>query len=292
MSERIVVYSGNRDVYKDMYTAVKSLLMYNKIDRVYFLIEDDEFPYDLPDVVEAMNVSDQVYFPEDGANYRTRFSYLCLLRACYAEIFPQHDRLLSLDIDTIVTGDISKLWDIDMDGYYLAACPEPISANGARYQKAPEYYVRQDDYYNVGVAVYNLKAQREDGIAWANVSLLNEREFFSIEQDTMNLTCQGKILPIQSEYNSSGWTGKPKNPKIVHYAGIPLKEWRKEILPHAFEEMPMESVMAANKKLGARQRDERVVVYAGTRNLYGDMVTAAKSLLNTTRIDEPKIATL
>lgn len=285
MNERIVVYAGNRDVYEDMYTAAKSLLMHTTVDKVYFLIEDDAFPFDLPDIVETINVSNQTYFPEDGANYKTRFSYLCLLRACYAEIFPQHDRILSLDIDTIVTGDISAIWGVDLDGYYFAACQEPISRKGARHQKKPEYYIKQDEYYNVGVALYNLKKQREDGIAWANVSLLNEREFYSIEQDTMNLTCQGKILPMSPEYNSSGWTGKPKDAKIIHYAGIPLKEWRKEILPQVYKEMPMESVMAANRKLRSKGKDERVVVYAGTRNLYSDMVTAVKSLLNTTRID-------
>lgn len=43
--ERVVVYAGDRNVYPDMLTATKSLLMHNRIDKVYLLIEDDDFRF-------------------------------------------------------------------------------------------------------------------------------------------------------------------------------------------------------------------------------------------------------
>lgn len=46
---------------------------------------------------------------------------MVLLRAAYANIFWQYDRILSLDVDTIVVDDISGLWDIDLEDNYLAA---------------------------------------------------------------------------------------------------------------------------------------------------------------------------
>lgn len=285
---KIVVYAGNRNVYTDMLTAAKSLLMNNQIDRVYFVIEDDDFPAALPDCIETINVKEQTLFPPSGANTKTRFSYICLMRAVYADLFFWCDKILSLDIDTIVTGDISALWDINLDDYYFAAVPEPSCTKNGRNKKTAEFYEKQDDYFNAGVMMYNLKKQREDGIAEMNVKLLNEREFFSIEQDTFNLTCQGCFYTLPNEYNSSGWTGRAEKPLIVHYAGIRLEQWRKELIPRSYGEIPMDFAKAVNKRLSKKpkKREERIVVYSGTRNLYGDMVTAVKSLLSSTYVDK------
>jgi len=38
---------------------MKSLLIHSNVDKIYFLIEDDEFPYELPPEVECINVSGQ-----------------------------------------------------------------------------------------------------------------------------------------------------------------------------------------------------------------------------------------
>jgi hypothetical protein len=40
-----------------MVHAAKSLLMYSNVEKIYFLIEDDEFPYELPPEIECKNVS-------------------------------------------------------------------------------------------------------------------------------------------------------------------------------------------------------------------------------------------
>jgi len=38
---------------------MKSLLIHSNVEKIYFLIEDDEFPYKLPPEVECINVSKQ-----------------------------------------------------------------------------------------------------------------------------------------------------------------------------------------------------------------------------------------
>ena len=70
--ERIVVYAGTRNLYRNMKTAVTSLLANNRVDTVYLLIEDDKFPFDMPDNVVQINVRDQVYFPKTGPNYQSK----------------------------------------------------------------------------------------------------------------------------------------------------------------------------------------------------------------------------
>ena len=54
---KAAVYCGTRNVYQDMIPSMKSLLIHSDVDKIYFLIEDDEFPYPLPPEVECINVS-------------------------------------------------------------------------------------------------------------------------------------------------------------------------------------------------------------------------------------------
>jgi len=49
---------------------------------------------------------------------------MVLLRAAYTKIFPQLDRILSIDMDTIVNENISNLWELDLTEYYIAAVEE------------------------------------------------------------------------------------------------------------------------------------------------------------------------
>ena len=38
------------------------------------------------------------------------FTYLAMMRAALAKLFPDIDRILSLDVDTIIDQNISDLW--------------------------------------------------------------------------------------------------------------------------------------------------------------------------------------
>jgi lipopolysaccharide biosynthesis glycosyltransferase len=69
---------------------------------------------------------------------------MVLVRAAYTKIFPDLDRILSIDIDTIVNENISELWDLDLTGYYIAAVEER------------ELSKAEGSYFNMGVAMLNL----------------------------------------------------------------------------------------------------------------------------------------
>ena len=44
---KYAVYFGSREIYWDMATSAKSLLINSDVDKIFFLIEDDEFPYEI-----------------------------------------------------------------------------------------------------------------------------------------------------------------------------------------------------------------------------------------------------
>ena len=225
---RAAVYAGTRNVYQDMIPSMKSLLIHSNVDKIYFLIEDDEFPYELPPEVECINVSNQKWFNEDCPNMKNRCSYMVLLRVIFSKIFPHLDKILTIDNDTIVKANISELWDIDLGDNYFAGCTEPFYTKGAI------------TYINMGVAMLNLKKIREDGIDDLLLKNLYTYYYHNAEQGCINDTCQGHILPISSEYNVTQYTRENPNTtqtKIQHFAAN--SKWRTFPIVESYRNAPI-----------------------------------------------------
>lgn len=200
--ERVAVYAGTRNLYEVMKTAVNSLLANTRMDRVYLLIEDDHFPYQMPDNVKAFNVSNQKFFPEDGANFKSKWTYMAMMRVAFSKMFPREKRALWLDCDTIVDADISELFEMDMTGRYFAGVRE----------------FRKGEYINTGVLVMNLEEIRRDGIDDKLISLLNRKKLELPDQDAINQVAHQRILYLDSGYNVCPFTEPPEKLKIYHYA--------------------------------------------------------------------------
>lgn len=216
---KCAVYCGTRNIYGDMIPAVKSLLKNSDVDRVYLLIEDDEFPYELPDCVECINISDQPWIKHDSPNYKNGWTYMVLMRAVLHKVFPNLDRILSLDVDTIVAKDISSLWDLPIDDYDLAGAREP-------------YKSQNKLYINAGVMLLNLKRLRE-GKGDELIEALNTRRFAYNEQDCINELCD--IYEMSSDYNANNYTLPTTSPKIQHFAAI--YRWQNSPLVQMYQKM-------------------------------------------------------
>ena len=237
---KAAVYSGTRNLYASMVTAAKSLIFNSSVDKIYFLIEDDEFPEYLPPQIEIINVSGQKFFPKDGANFRTSFTYMSLLRVCYAKFFPELDKILQLDVDTICVDNVDELWEIDLADKWFAAVIENHST----------YKPFGPKYYNIGVAMFNLDWIRKDQIDERLIHFLNTVKVPYIDQDAWNRFGIGRDKRLPVRYNESFVTGYTDNPAIVHFAGF--KEWRnnprtarREYIKR-FEEMSWEEVLGEN----------------------------------------------
>lgn len=217
-------YCGTRNLYEDMVPSVKSLLLHSDVDKVYLLIEDDAFPYELPSCVECINVSGQTWFRHDGPNYQSRWTYMVLMRAALHRVFPNLDKVLSLDVDTIVAKDISDIWNLPVDDYWLAAAKEPFKS--AAYRKL---------YVNCGVMLMNLKKLRGDGKGDELINALNTTKYDYNEQDCIAQLCQGGILELSSDYNANNFTVPTVTPKIMHFAA--LQNWQKQPLVEEYRKV-------------------------------------------------------
>lgn len=234
---KAAVYSGTRNLYSSMVTAAKSLLCNSSVDKIYFLIEDDVFPEWLPPQIETINVSEQKFFPKNGANFKTSFTYMSLLRVCYTKLFPDLDKILQLDVDTVVVDNIDELWDVKLDKAYFAAVLEDHST-------WKPYGPR---YYNIGVAMFNLDLIRKNGMDERLIDFLNNTKVPYIDQDAWNRFGIGKDVKLPVRFNETVVTGYTDSPAIIHFAGF--KEWatnpkvpRREHLKY-YREMPWKEVL-------------------------------------------------
>lgn len=218
---KAAAYAATSNIFPDMITSAKSLVMHSSVDVIYFVVDKLKFPEKLPDYIECIDVSDQKLFPPTCPNIYKLWSWMVLMRATYADLFPDLDKILSLDCDTIVDQNVDDLWDLDLDGYFLAAVEEPdkTKKNGSL-------------YVNIGVTMFNLDMIRKNRMNEKFIRALNFKKFKWAEQDCMNELCRGHILKMPSEYNCTNYTIPCKHnakidndhsvlcesPKIIHFA--------------------------------------------------------------------------
>lgn len=216
----IVVYSASRNLYPYLMATVQSLLDHNQVDKIYLMIEDDRLPYDVPDVCECINVSGQTYFTQESPNYRSCFTYMALMRSAYTKLFDA-ERVIQLDVDTIVCDSLEQIWQTDLHGKWLSACPE--------YKGTWRPYGAK--YYNIGVAVFNLEQIRRDGIDDDVIKFLQTQKVPYLEQDAWNYygLAAGKIVDMPIRFNECFATGETDRPAIVHYAGF--SNWMHDRVP-------------------------------------------------------------
>lgn len=203
---KTVCYPLTRNIYPNVLPSLKSLLKNGNVDSVVLAIEDDDIGFDLPDKVLTINMSQQTYIRKDSPNYNCKWTYMALLKTAVPYIFPHHNRILTLDVDTIVHGDLSQLWELPIDDYYLAGAIEPFwTGNGM-------------PYVNAGVIMWNCEKLRKDNKVNIILNALNTVKYDLAEQECINRKCAGQIYVFGPEWNAGDWTHIPLDGiKIRHY---------------------------------------------------------------------------
>lgn len=204
-----VVYAANRAIYKYLPTAVNSLLLNNKnVEKIYLLIEDDELETVRHPKIEIINVNNYDFIVRSGFNCTRKFPYMAMVRCFLASILKE-DKVIYLDVDTTVNGDLTELWKIELGSNYIAAREE------------------HGGYFNSGVLLMNLNliraAKTEEKIA----RLLKTCRFAFPDQDAMNLVFKGRIYKMPDKFNAIGRDYQVYGKQDVcvrHYAGI-SKPW-------------------------------------------------------------------
>ena len=212
--DKVVVYAATRNLYEATAACANSALQNGGIDRVVILIEDDSFPYFADDDrVSWINVSGQPWFRMDGPNATKRWTWMVLMKAALSKIFPELDKVLYLDSDTIVLQDISELWGLDLSGYYFAAVPQLSDGRHGAFTEGR--------YYNAGVLFCNLDLLRRHGWDDFLISGINRTDYAFCEQDAINELCGPWIYPLPGRWNTCSYTSLDFEQRIMHFAATP-----------------------------------------------------------------------
>ena len=209
-----IVYSMTRNVYYKILPSLRSLAEHNPDAKVYILCEDKELPFETPIKVTTIDISKQTAFPAIGDHRQEAFGgYINQMKVCYPSILGKLQKVIHLDIDTIVCGSLEGMWKTDVKGKWFAAVPE------CQTWYLPFGY----PYYSMGVALINLQQMRKDEIEKEMIEFLRTTNQPFADQNAWNKfgSEHGKAAVLDLRYNESPVTGKTEAPAIIHYCSIP-----------------------------------------------------------------------
>lgn len=181
-------------------------------------------------VIEFIDISKRVEKIKAHFKNIYHFSIVTYYRLFIASLFPQYDKIVYLDCDLVVLGDISQLYNIDLGDNILGAGPEQFVQNTLEFREYARVAlgVDPDSYVNAGVLVINLKEFRSNHIEEKFVKLITEYDFDLLDPDQayLNYLCKDKIYDLPN-----GWNKEPMplpcegKKNIVHYA-LYKKPWQ------------------------------------------------------------------
>lgn len=231
---RAIVLAGDNGYMEKLEVAIKSIVATNS--HINFYVINDNLPQEwfwlmnnrLESVQsEIQNVkisSDQIKgysLPMDHLSYATFYRYFI------GEVVAEN-RALYIDADIVVTGDLTPLFEMDLEGYALAAVTDGLDVNK----------------FNAGVLLIDTALWREENVCQQLLELTNryhEEEFG--DQGILNRHFKGRWKKLPEKYNvmvgmdtfahtfnAFEWYDRAnqleKEAVIIHYAGDkPWNQW-------------------------------------------------------------------
>jgi lipopolysaccharide biosynthesis glycosyltransferase len=150
-----------------------------------------------------------------------------------AEMFPEIDKAIYIDSDTIVQGDISELYDTDVSAYHIGACHEQVMLQVDVYGNYVEKCLglERELFFNAGILLINCARFREYRILERFVKLLGFYDCrVTQDEDYLNILCHDHVLFLPQSWNSEVFRqmiDSPENCNIVHYIMVE-KPWHFE----------------------------------------------------------------
>ncbi|PUU84951.1 glycosyltransferase family 8 protein [Helicobacter pylori] len=204
-----------------------------------------------------------------------RFSKMIMCRFFFASLFPQYDKMIMFDVDTLFVNDMSESFFIPLETHYFGAVREKdliaMDRNSAKdlyelrqmhaksigvadaFPNLEEAQILFENYFNAGFLALNLKLWREENLENQLIGfflLKNEKLLFN-DQDALCFVCRGRILELPYSYNAHpSFLDTPSFPSIkeacmLHFWGdkpwkllsvIGAKKWHEALIQTPFKD--------------------------------------------------------
>ncbi len=177
---------------------------------------------------------------EDVSDYLESISHKLPLRDYYskttyyrmfiAEMFPEYDKAVYIDSDTVVQGDISRLFAIDIKDAYVGACHEQAMVQVDEYGTYVERVIgiSRYNFFNAGILLINCRRFRQHFVLDKFISYLHTYDFVvTQDEDYLNLICKDHVYWLDQRWNTEIFGEIPypiEEAMILHYI-MTSKPW-------------------------------------------------------------------
>ena len=209
-----IVLAADANYAPYMYVTILSLLE-NKYDTSYYdiyLLVPQKFPSKLKKKFYKLldnYINFQITFIDMGTEFSNsekqtkHITYPTYFRLKMPQLLKNYSKVIYLDTDTIILEDLNKLYNINLDNYYIGG----VIAAGylLNIDKTINYYQKiglpdLTSYINAGVTLWNLKKIREDNLSDKLCSFV-QNNYKTADQDIVNLLFYNHIKIIDLKYN-------------------------------------------------------------------------------------------
>ena len=184
------------------------------------------------------NVTDYLASVGERLPIRDYYSKTTYFRMFIAEMFPEYDKAIYIDSDTIVLGDISELYFRDLKDNYVGAANEQAMIQEDVYGQYVEKVLGIDrhHFFNAGLLLINCHQFRENHVLEKFVELLYVYNFVvTQDEDYLNLICKDKVLWVEQQWNTEVFgeiAYEETEFKMIHYIMV-SKPWHYEDAKYA-----------------------------------------------------------
>lgn len=150
------------------------------------------------DMVEVdIIVQDADRFSRLHKTVKCNASQAALLKFVLPELLPDLDRVLYLDGDILVRGDLTELYNTELKDNYVAAVLNTFTF----YRKHSSFEEEVENYFNSGVLVLNLRLMREDNITERLLETKSKLKWVLMDQIAFNIVFDKRVSLLPVRYN-------------------------------------------------------------------------------------------
>jgi lipopolysaccharide biosynthesis glycosyltransferase len=177
-----LICNKNQDTYCDIYI-IAVCLSEREIEKFYEFRESNTDIHIIQTSLEKF----------EGLREKKYITIATYLKFDLPDLIPSLDKLLYLDSDVIIQKDLSDLFEIDINDYYLGAVKDaPLIDNNLNIK----------NYFNAGVMLLNLKLMRKSNVSKALLNIGKSANKLTYQdQDCLNIMFDKKVKLLPIIYN-------------------------------------------------------------------------------------------
>lgn len=154
---------------------------------------------------------------------RDYYSKTTYFRLFIAEMFPEYEKAIYIDVDTIVQGSINKLYDVDLKDAYVGACHDQAMVQEDVYGTYVEKVIgiSRYNFFNAGILLINCEQFRMHFVLDKFIEYLHYYDFVvTQDEDYLNLICKDHVYWLDQRWNTEVFGNIPypiEQANILHY---------------------------------------------------------------------------